>query len=120
MYILKAQELGQFDYPHRWILFCEKECIESVRKLSISISSDIGLCRVNGYESVIVEKIFKYIKEGELILESFGSWTKLTNVVITQKEENLFRRRNNFGGILLNTCIVVTNNDTLNHLTDKR
>ncbi|XP_023022883.2 ionotropic receptor 75a [Leptinotarsa decemlineata] len=32
----------------------------------------------------------------------------------------MWRRRNNLERIILNTCIVITNNDSLNHLTDKR
>lgn len=118
--VFKANEFHHFDTPHRWIIFCEDGCIDSLREFDISINSDISLCRTTSNKTVVVEKIFKYEKIGELIFEDWGYWRRNENFLSTQVEKNLFRRRNNFRNISLNTCIVVTNNNTLKHLTDKR
>lgn len=56
----------------------------------------------------------------ELIFESFGSWEGKAGLNITEKEPITAKRRKNLVGTTLNTCIVITNNDTFNHLTDKR
>lgn len=116
----KGNELQLFDSPYRWIIFCQDECSHMFQHLDISISSDISICRVNKNDSIMVEKIYKYVKNGVLILENWGYWPLQGIFIHTQIENNLYRRRNNLRKISLNTCIVVTNNDSLKHLTDKR
>lgn len=97
-----------------------KKCVNNLRHLNISISSDISLSRINGSEEVMVEKVFKYKRNENIVFEEWGYWTEKQKFVITAAERILIRRRMNFKGMSLTTCIVVTHNDTLNHLTDRR
>lgn len=68
----------------------------------------------------MVQKVFTYKENEKIVFEEWGYWTEREKFVITAAEKTIIRSRMNFKGMSLNTCIVVTHNDTLNHLTDKR
>lgn len=101
-------------------MFCQKNHSGLLRKMDITISSDITLCTASSNQLVTLSKIFKFGKKEDLVSEKWGYWTKEKKTVVTQIQKIMLRRRNNFNNITLNTCIVVLNNDSLSHLTDKR
>lgn len=52
--------------------------------------------------------------------EFFGQWNLRDGIQDNRPSRILSRRRRNLHGHLLGVSMVVTNNDTLNHLTDYR
>ncbi|KAJ8955120.1 hypothetical protein NQ318_009013 [Aromia moschata] len=52
--------------------------------------------------------------------EEMGYWTKDKRFIDYGFGKNTIRRRKSLEGTKLNICIVITNRDSLNHLTDKR
>lgn len=107
----------------KWIFLknSNKGTVETIfNNLDVMVDSDITLMTQNGNAIVSIEKLYK-VQNGEpIVLENIGYWTKKLGFVASGTSESLVRRRNDLLGIELSVCIVITHNDSLNHLTDKR
>lgn len=53
-----------------------------------------------------------------LTFEEFGKWNEHDRLLDTRPSRIISRRRKDLQGTLLNTAVVIVNNDTLNHLDD--
>lgn len=109
-----------FASPYRWIITNSPDDKEEIAKLFFNINVFVDSEVIIATKNYILTKIYKLNTESDLIFESFGSWTNTLGLNITEKQLITARRRKNLLGTILNTCIVITNNDTFNHLTDKR
>nr|QNH68025.1 ionotropic receptor 1 [Apriona germarii] len=67
-----------------------------------------------------MRKLYKTRINSSINIEEMGFWTKNQGYSDYGFEKNTARRRGNLKGTKLNTCLVITNKDTLNHLTDKK
>lgn len=109
-----------FASPYRWIVTSARDTKEEIihlfEKIDILVDSDVTIVTQN----YTLMKTYKITRNTPLIFEQFGFWGKKVGLHITEREPIIARRRKDLLGISLNTCIVITNNDTLNHLTDKR
>ncbi|XP_056633934.1 ionotropic receptor 75a-like [Diorhabda sublineata] len=123
-FLRKSNQLNYFASPYKWLIFHSKPLNETIEKnfknLDILIDSDVTLCQNLHNDTVAVTKIFKYRSNYPIEIENAGYWTKNGGYNDLDMEKIAVRRRRNMKGATLNTCVVVTNNDTLNHLTDKR
>nr|ALR72541.1 ionotropic receptor IR2 [Colaphellus bowringi] len=121
----KANSLKLFSFPFRWIIYHHEpinETIfeESFLSLDILVDSDVTLLEENKNKSVSATKIYKRHRNHPLVIEKMGYWTKTAGLRDDREEKIMVRRRKNLQQIPLNTCIVITHNDSLKHLTDKR
>lgn len=126
-YILQdASNAMLFTTPFKWIAY-SNEALNGVDiadqyfgQLHVLADSDVTLAVLVGQsETYSIKKIYKICRNSSLIYEDFGEWDgKLFHENIFK--ENSYRRRKNLKKTILNTCIVITHNDSLNHLTDKR
>lgn len=82
------------------------------------VNSDVNLLQNYKNGTTILRKIYRL--HDNIQVEPIGYWNKDEGFNNFEIEEITIRRRTNLKGISLNTCIVITNNDSLNHLTDKR
>lgn len=64
------------------------------------------------------KQIYRKSMSQPLIVELFGSFAN--NNYRDERENTPVSRRKDLNGIRLRACMVVTNNDTLNHLDDYR
>ncbi|CAG9853643.1 unnamed protein product [Phyllotreta striolata] len=116
----KSDALNLLSLPYKWVLFHSKP-LGSYEKyfydLNFSINSEINALQKYKNGSTILRKIYEL--KGDLQIENMGIWEN--NIFKSFDIERItVRRRKNLKNITLNTCIVITNNDSLNHLTDKR
>ncbi|KAG5871323.1 hypothetical protein JTB14_016720 [Gonioctena quinquepunctata] len=118
----KANMMKLFVSPFRWVFYShETKLIEhTLSNLHILIDSDVSLLQLHDNESVTFRKIYKRHIDHSFVVEELGYWTKDEGFKDNGIEKNILRRRNDLHRTILNTCIVITNNDSLNHLTDKR
>lgn len=119
--VFQANEHNRFSFPQKWIFPHTKplsEMKEYFRKLDILVDSDVNLLEININGTATLRKIYRL--HYDLLVEPIGYWNKDDGFKNIEIEQITTRRRNNLKGLILNTCIVITNNDTLNHLTDKR
>lgn len=67
----------------------------------------------------LIQQMYRIDMEMPLIIENFGQISN--GVFIDQRITPITsRRRSNLFGLRLNASMVITDNDTLNHLTDYR
>lgn len=116
----QCNELKLFAAPYRWIITNSNDTRETIThlfsKINILVDSEVIIVT----KDYSLTKIYKLTTNSKPIVESFGYWEKDLGLNITEKERITAKRRKNLSGTVLNTCIVITNNDTFNHLTDKR
>lgn len=99
----------------------EEVITEYFSNLDILVDSDVLFATQNKQESYILNKIYKMAEQSSSItIEDMGNWDTGLGLTITEEETIVARRRKNLMGTVLNTCIVITNNDSMRHLTDKR
>lgn len=67
-----------------------------------------------------LKRLFKREPTGAYFLEEVGYFNQRYKLVLTKSMTPTAVRRKNLMGTVLNTCLVVTYNDTFNHLRDKR
>lgn len=68
--------------------------------------------------NLIIQQVYKIGLETSLMVEQFGEITGQGYFIDHRHTSITSRRRQNLLGLHLKACMVVTNNDTLNHLTD--
>nr|CAH7747942.1 unnamed protein product [Callosobruchus chinensis] len=109
-----------FAFPLKWIFYKRAETNTSFDKINVLLDSDVTLCTLQQNQTIFIEKIYKRHERCPIIVEDIGYWTPSGGLFENDIGKNMIRRRSNLMGTTLNTCIVITNNDSLNHLTDKR
>ncbi|XP_076648796.1 putative glutamate receptor [Halictus rubicundus] len=123
--LLSANEIEMFDAPNRWLLLRDRRSSSSSDLASIaSIFEDarvlpnsevfLATSRANFTE---IRSIYRRSMIGEVVIEDRGTWTAdgglcAGDLIATS------RRRRDLHGTRLKACIVVTDPDTINHLTD--
>ncbi|KAK5644622.1 hypothetical protein RI129_005922 [Pyrocoelia pectoralis] len=108
-----------FAFPYRWLLISTNESstmISTVFAMNIVLNSDVVLARHAEAGNYTLTKIYRLEPNLEIIQEKFGYWEDRSGLVLVSKRSG----RRNLSKITLNTCLVVTVNDSLLHLTDKR
>ncbi|XP_050303739.1 ionotropic receptor 75a-like [Anthonomus grandis grandis] len=120
----QANKSKLFAFPYQWLLSYDAGVIQpkiAFLNLSILINSDFTLSRREKNGSFTFKKIYKKTpNQRHFEVEDIGSWTPETGFQKSQRKDlGLFENRQNMG-IVIRACMVVTNNDTLRHLTDKR
>ncbi|CAH1989642.1 unnamed protein product [Acanthoscelides obtectus] len=109
-----------FASPVKWIFYKHNDTNVSFDNLNILLDSDVTVCTLQKNQTISIEKIYKMHKRCSINVETIGYWTLSGGLVEYGIEKNVLRRRGNLMGTTLDSCIVITNNDSLNHLTDKR
>lgn len=64
------------------------------------------------------QKVYRIEATTENIYENYGFWNKTNGLTDLRTTSILARRRKNLRGKLLTASVVLTNNDSVNHLTD--
>ncbi|KAJ8964546.1 hypothetical protein NQ314_004843, partial [Rhamnusium bicolor] len=123
--IQKADELKLFSSPFRWIFYHRNMSTRSIvdgyfSEINILVDSDASLCETQENGTVLIKKIYKRRQNFSVDTEDMGYWTKDGGFVDYSFEKNTAVRRKDLMGTKINTCIVITHNDTLNHLSDRR
>ncbi|XP_030768286.1 ionotropic receptor 75a-like [Sitophilus oryzae] len=120
-----VDEFHLFSSPFRWLLLSDnailKNIIDNMRNLSILVDSDLNLAETMQDDRIIIRKIYKkHIKSSEFLVEDYGSWEKGLKFRKNENFEIITARRRKKLNIQLDTSVVITHQDSLNHLTDKR
>lgn len=124
--LFKANNGRFFASPFKWLIYLKNENFEynlnaTFAKVDILVDSDVNLAMFSDNNTAILQKIYKRRRALPIIFENFANWTQEEGIEEAENFERVTaRRRRNLDGLILNTCIVITNKDTLNHLTDKR
>lgn len=84
------------------------------------IDSDITIIKESEENAHTLIKLFKRSPFTPVIKEVFGYWKIEDGLIVRNLIEAIARRRKNLQGLVLRASIVITNNDSLHHLTDKR
>lgn len=91
-----------------------------VQNLNISPKSEFFYMRKeNTGNSFMIQQFYRIEMAMPMIVENFG---RITNgIFIDYRSTSITsRRRSNLFGLRLNASMVITDNDTMNHLTDYR
>lgn len=98
----------------------ENRFLATIEKLSISSKSEIFyIKKQNTMTSLEIQQIYRVDMSMPLIVEQFGIIANGQLIDFRDKPVTSQRRQNLFG-LTLTASMVVTNNDTLSHLTDYR
>lgn len=118
----QADEMGLFLHPHRWLVF-SKSSKQFVLPRNLNLLPDSRFWSMEFYnnDSFYVKYLYKNSKSDQNYIETnFGIWTSHRGFIFF--DEYIFpgRKRVNLNGSVIRTTHVVTQNETLNHLWDKR
>lgn len=121
----KADAERLFATPFKWIVSYDysydvADLIENFTELNLLVDSDVTVAIMENQETFSLQKIYKRHVNGSMLVENIGNWTKRHGFVDNGYEKIIYKRRRDLKKTILNSCIVITNNDSLNHLTDKR
>ncbi|XP_076375130.1 ionotropic receptor 75a-like [Megalopta genalis] len=124
--LLSANETEMFTAPNRWLLLRDRRSssdrsdLESIaeifRDMRILPDSEV-FAAVSRQNFTEIRSIYRRSLSGEVVLEDRGNWTTDRGLSAGQTIPTS-RRRRNLRGTLLKSCIVLTDPDTINHLTD--
>ncbi|CAH1134251.1 unnamed protein product [Ceutorhynchus assimilis] len=115
----KANKKNMFVSPFHWIVtYKSNQILEEIfENLAIMVDSDFNLAEKQSNGDVIFTKIFKkHADEPKFEIEDYGIWNKTKGFIKTQK---ISKKRKNLE-VTLKTDIVLTNNNSYKHLTDRR
>ncbi|XP_068908237.1 ionotropic receptor 75a-like isoform X3 [Tenebrio molitor] len=123
--LLRADAERLFATPFKWIVSYDysydvADLIENFTELNLLVDSDVTVAIMENRETFSLQKIYKRHVNGSMLVENIGNWTKRHGFVDNGYEKIIYKRRRDLKKTILNSCIVITNNDSLNHLTDKR
>lgn len=94
--------------------------VDHFKTLNILIDSEVSVIRQESKTSAFITKIYKRSPYSKLISEPFGIWTEESGFSEQMTDKITPNRRKNLQGTVLKSCIVITHNGSLKHLTDKR
>ncbi|XP_076290416.1 ionotropic receptor 75a-like [Lasioglossum baleicum] len=114
-----------FNAPNRWLLLRDRRSYKSSDLASVAsifknarVLPDsevfLAISRANFTE---IRSIYRRSLFGEVVIEDRGTWTA-DQGLSTGDVLPTSRRRRDLYGTLLKSCIVITDPDTINHLTD--
>lgn len=115
-YFFKANE-ALFATPFRWLILVKY--LESLPNINMLVGSRVTLA-LEVEESYNFLTVYKLHRNSMVTYEKEGRWHKSIGYVHNKLDPALASRRKNLQGIVINTCIVITNNNSLLHLLDKR
>lgn len=106
---------------HFYFQFSENPIWNTLQTLSISPKSEIYFMKMvqNMPDYLVIQQIYRVDESMPLILEPFGNIVN-GQFIDGRSIQITSRRRQNLRGLRLKASMVVTNNDTLNHLSDYR
>ncbi|GAB0092588.1 Ionotropic glutamate receptor [Sergentomyia squamirostris] len=111
---------------YKWILFNsnpEKDFqwkLDSFEDLPIFSSSEIFIL-ISDDENITVKQVYRHFLESKVKEEVFGIYQVEERIFEDQRKTGITsRRRQNVDRGLLRASLVITHNDSLNHLTDYR
>lgn len=112
-----------FSAPYKWFIYYNtQETMDIISKylmnIDILMDSDVTIAKQNVLAFEFA-KIFRRRQNLSYVFEEIGSWSENDGLIMNYNKVTAIRRKN-LMGITLNNCIVITHNDTLNHLSDKR
>lgn len=117
----QAEANKLFANPYKWIMDYGtiKDNLNEFLNYSILVDSDFNLLLyVDRNVEISVVKLFKTHRKSQNVkIENYAQWTPEYGLVYDTSSR--LRRRKTLN-VTLNACLVITNNDSLNHLTDKR
>ena len=111
-----------FHPPHKWIVASEvtREQINSLfGDLDVMVDSNVMVIVKKTDATYDVFSIYKVAPNTGLIFERSGVWNKNSGYVQLGDDVTAVRRKN-LTGSTIRTALVITHNDSLNHLLDKR
>ncbi|KZC14435.1 Glutamate receptor delta-1 subunit [Dufourea novaeangliae] len=133
-----ANETGMFTAPNKWLLFLDRrafgqqtpanpatgpdrsiedEVSHIFRDANVLPDSEVFLARRLRDNFTDIYSIYKPSPTGELIFEDRGNWTTDRGLQPNNRIP-VSRRRRDLRGTHLRSCLVMTDPDTINHLTD--
>ncbi|XP_055691097.1 ionotropic receptor 75a-like [Lutzomyia longipalpis] len=121
MEILANASHQEIYYNYKWILFhtTSREKIQIPTDLRVLVSSEVFVLHPDGEENVAVEQVYRHRPDTPQIWETFGLWRGNQGVLEDHRSTPITsRRRQNTQKALLRASMVITHNDTLQHLDD--
>ncbi|XP_023314633.1 probable glutamate receptor [Trichogramma pretiosum] len=122
--LVEAADAGRlFSTPYKWLLISQNENISSqlgrlLASRDIYPSSEVVAVSSSGR----VVSVYRTSKESrELLIEDIGHWDRGGGALSLSGSVGdvvAWRRRKNLRGTALKSSLVITNKDTINHLTD--
>ncbi|KAF7272836.1 hypothetical protein GWI33_014400 [Rhynchophorus ferrugineus] len=121
----KVNEAFLFAPPFHWVLLTTKEngenFVSSLRNFSFLVDTDINIGEKVTEGHVTVKKLFKkHASDTELLEEPYGQWDERSKFRENIGFEVITWKRRRSLGVRLRACLVITNPQSLNHLTDTR
>ncbi|XP_055919470.1 glutamate [NMDA] receptor subunit 1-like [Eupeodes corollae] len=93
--------------------------LETFKNLEVTPSSEVYcLAKIEEYSGTVIKQVYRKSMEQELILELFGFCRNTTSLNLTRNSHISSIRRRNLEGLKLRASLVLTHNDSTNHLTD--
>ncbi|KAK9730319.1 Ligand-gated ion channel [Popillia japonica] len=118
--LIEADNEKLFSSPHRWIITNPKDTTY-YENLSIFPDSDMTLVTFQSTSNdAFVQKVYRPSLAHDVIYESYGFWNVNYGLNVTIKDVFSANRRKNLFGTVLKSCLVITHNNSMNHLLDKR
>ncbi|XP_076670960.1 ionotropic receptor 75a-like [Andrena cerasifolii] len=120
-----ANASGMFVAPIRWLLLQDprirdqpiNQITETFQSMAVLPDSDVLLARRLRDDFMEIRSIYRPSPYRQVILEDRGNWTA-DRGVRAKNLEPASRRRRNLQQTPLRSCLVMTDPDTINHLTD--
>ncbi|GAB0086032.1 uncharacterized protein DMENIID0001_000070 [Sergentomyia squamirostris] len=111
-------------HPIRWILMTKSlssfELQGIMESLPLRLDSYVILAEVINSTNLSLKHVFKLNPYKQIKHEDYGGWSPSGGISDIRSTRILSRKRSNLQGILLSTGIVLTNNDSKNHLYDQK
>ncbi|GLV44411.1 yellow-c [Carabus blaptoides fortunei] len=116
-----ANEKNLLSAPYRWLLLSNSsDQLQDFTTYNIYPDSNIVICEKTEETEFIFTEIYRYSRSRtELITRQFANWTE-QNSLGNFKPRILSQERRDLNDTLLSVCIVILDNDTINHLEDFR
>ncbi|XP_063914754.1 glutamate receptor ionotropic, delta-2-like isoform X2 [Zophobas morio] len=124
--IYLANKTNLFSNPFKWIIYhnvaieTDKLREDYFSNINVLVDSDVTICIRKTDDLFNIIKIYKRHIDGPLLLENIGTWSFDQGLIDNGYEKITYKRRRNLMKTILKSSIVLTNNDSINHLTDKR
>ncbi|XP_076222960.1 ionotropic receptor 75a-like isoform X2 [Nomia melanderi] len=126
-----ANGSGMFGAPNKWLLLQDRRTFdgtpasdgdrdgieETFREMAVFPDSEVFLARRLRGDFTEIRSIYRRGPLSEVVLEDRGNWTA-DGGVLPRDLLPTSRRRRDLAGTHLRSCLVITNPDTINHLTD--
>ncbi|GAB0093100.1 uncharacterized protein DMENIID0001_081610 [Sergentomyia squamirostris] len=113
-----------FAHPLRWILVTESlssfELQDVMESLPLRLDSYVILAEVVNSTNLSLKHVFKLNPNTPIKHEDYGGWSPSGGISDIRPTRILSRKRSNLHGTRLSAAIVLTNDDSKNHLYDQK